>query len=128
MKISQATRYSVRALIHLAKRDGRIVTAHQIAEEEKLSRGFLARLMVVLAKNGIAISLKGPHGGFRLAKPAKEITLLEIMEAVDGPIVGEVSLNKINTPPTRKLQGLCTDIAKDTRNRLAKVKLSDLAK
>jgi len=128
MKTSQATRVSIRALVQLAKRDGKIVTVHQIAEEEKISRGFLARMMFELAKNRIVFSIKGPNGGFKLAKPAKDITLLEIMEAVDGPIVGEVSLDKIYTPLTRKLQGLCADLAKDTRNRLAKVKLSELAK
>ena len=126
MKISRSAHHSIRALVHLAKRDGN-TTVHSIAKEENMPQEYLVKLLADLAKNRTTFSLKGPQGGHRLAKPAKEITLLEILESADGPIVGEVPLDN-NTPITRKLQGLCADIAQETRKRLVKVKLSDLAK
>jgi DNA-binding IscR family transcriptional regulator len=75
-------------------------------------------------------SNKGPHGGYRLARPAKSTTLLEIVEAVDGPLRGLVPAleapdgGKLN----RQLAAVCDQAAETTRKQLQKVRLADLAR
>jgi DNA-binding IscR family transcriptional regulator len=79
---------------------------------------------------GALISVKGLNGGYRLAKPLKQVTLLEVVEAVDGPIRGEA-------PPVgqgrdaaldKRLQVVCDMAAALVRRRLAKATLAERAK
>jgi len=58
--------------------------ARQIAEETQIPAHFLAKILQQLARKGFLRSSKGPTGGFCLRKPANDITMLEIVEAVDG--------------------------------------------
>jgi DNA-binding IscR family transcriptional regulator len=84
-----------------------------------------------LAGAGILRSAKGPHGGYRLAKPAQQIILLEIVEAVDGPIRGEappVGQGEAAAALDRRLQEVCDVAAALVRRRLAQVTLAELEK
>ena len=74
-------------------------------------------------------SLKGPNGGYRLAKSAGDITMLEVLEAVDGPVRGQASFfaDGSETPLSRRLDLVCNEAAEQVRKQLAKVKVSALA-
>lgn len=89
------TEYSIRALSELVllaeqavetpgKRGGYIML-DRLAESASLPREFMAKLFRQLVEAGILISAKGPGGGFALARPPHEISLDQIMEAMDGP-------------------------------------------
>ena len=70
-----------------------------------------------------------PNGGYRLAKPANEITMLEILEAVDGPIRGLAPSNSSDNDShlRKRLEEICSQTAEQIRKHLGKVKISELA-
>mgnify|MGYP000909109397 CR=1 FL=1 len=90
MIYSRSAEYAIRALAHLARRNGgrgaapACVMAKTIAEEEGIPAQFLAKLLQQMARAGFLKSTKGPTGGFALAEPAREIALVRIIETVDG--------------------------------------------
>lgn len=74
----------MRALVYLAQTDGQ-VTADRISAEAQIPRRLLARILAKLANAGLVESQEGRGGGSRLARPAKEITLRDAVEATEGP-------------------------------------------
>ncbi|GAB6170641.1 Rrf2 family transcriptional regulator [Paradesulfitobacterium aromaticivorans] len=87
VRINQATDYAFRTVLFLAKqRDSYLVMAQDIAKSEVIPMRYLLKIMPSLIKAGIVTSVRGVGGGYVLAKDAREITLLEVLEAVEGPI------------------------------------------
>ena len=85
MIYSRAAEYAIRAFIELALiPPGRYMMARQVAEQSDIPAHFLAKILQQLARKGMLKSSKGPTGGFSLRIPASEISLLRIVEAVDG--------------------------------------------
>lgn len=84
--LSNTCKYAIRAVIYLALNDEpeKKTGLKEISKELEIPSPFLGKILQTLAKNKILISTKGPNGGFSLAKPAKEITLLNIIEIIDG--------------------------------------------
>lgn len=86
MQITRQADYAVRAVLHLA-RNGEVRTATSvIAEEQKIPPSFLAKIISQLSIAGLLHTSRGARGGVTLAREPKEITLLEVIEAIDGPI------------------------------------------
>jgi Rrf2 family transcriptional regulator, cysteine metabolism repressor len=87
--ISMKSRYAVRALIGLAVCDeatpGRPVRLADIAAERDMPLQFLEQVFAVLRRAGIVRSRRGASGGYALAKPPGEITVLEVVSVLDGP-------------------------------------------
>ncbi|MDA8211715.1 MAG: Rrf2 family transcriptional regulator [Clostridia bacterium] len=87
MNINQATDYAFRAVLFLAKqRSGKVVEAQTIAEQEVIPMRFLLKIMPSLIKAGIVKSLRGVGGGYFLSKSPREITFLDVVEAMEGRI------------------------------------------
>jgi Rrf2 family protein len=85
MIYSRSAEYAIRAFVYLATvPDGKFAMAKQIAEESEIPAHFLAKILQQLARKGFLRSSKGPTGGFCLRRPANDITLIEIVDAVDG--------------------------------------------
>jgi Rrf2 family protein len=74
-------------------------------------------------------SVKGPNGGYRLARSASDVSLLEVIEAVDGPIRGQAPLSQDESDSAlnRKLEAVCKQIAEQVRKELEKIPISQLA-
>jgi Rrf2 family protein len=130
MKLSRACGYALAALVYLARQqqsEGHL-TSRAIAAAGGLSEKFLLKVLKPLASVGVLKSLKGPHGGYRLSRPAKEITLLEVVEAVDGPIRGQVpQLTDTISPLERRLEEVWGDIASTVRASLEQTTIADVA-
>ncbi|HAN18975.1 MAG: hypothetical protein A2X13_11730 [Bacteroidetes bacterium GWC2_33_15] len=84
--LSNTCKYAIRAIIYLALYDGenRKIGIKEISKELNIPTPFLGKILQLLAKNKLLTSTKGPNGGFGLAKPPKEITLLSIIQIIDG--------------------------------------------
>ena len=91
--LTTKSRYAVRALYHLVNcEEGNRVTVKSIAEKEGLSRKYLEAIFQALRKNGIVKGCRGPVGGYLLANPPAQITLLDIINAIEGPVSPVVCL------------------------------------
>lgn len=85
--LSQKAKYALRALLILAARaDDEPVHVADIAQSERISRKFLEAALLELRKRGVLASQRGPYGGYRLARPASEISLGEVIRIIDGPL------------------------------------------
>jgi Rrf2 family protein len=87
MRLTAKSEYGLMALVNLAQRgDGEPVSAREIAEAERIPIKFLEQLLVPLRKEGLVKARRGSHGGFTLGRPASAITVLEVVEALEGPL------------------------------------------
>jgi len=87
MKLNQATDYAFRAVLHLAKLPpGEVVEAQVIAEKECVPIRFMLKILRLLARAGIVNSYRGVGGGYALARAPREITMLDVLTAVEGPV------------------------------------------
>jgi Rrf2 family protein len=84
MPIQQATDYGIRAVLNLTLKNGQLVEAQEIAREEKIPRQFLLKILRLLAGAGLIESRRGNSGGCRLRKDPSQITLLDVVAAVEG--------------------------------------------
>ena len=85
MKISTRGRYATRAMIELASRGGpEPIQLRQVAKAQGISGKYLEQLLAALKRGKLVKSVLGARGGYVLSKPASEITVLDIVEAVEG--------------------------------------------
>jgi Rrf2 family protein len=95
MEITRQADYAIRAILYLAEheKNGRAPT-NVIAEAKHIPPSFLAKIISQLSVAGLVNTSRGARGGVTLARPSREITLLEVIEAIDGPIsINECALD-----------------------------------
>jgi Rrf2 family protein len=78
--------YGVRAAIELARAPGTLRSVRQIAAACRIPQGFLGHVLRDLARAGLVTGVEGRSGGYRLARPGDAISLLEVIEAIEGPL------------------------------------------
>jgi len=88
MRLSARADYALRAAVELAASSGDHTTAEQLARAQNIPAKFLEAILTQLRRAGLVRSQRGPEGGFWLARPAAEISLADIIRAVDGQLVG----------------------------------------
>jgi Rrf2 family transcriptional regulator, nitric oxide-sensitive transcriptional repressor len=81
--ISQTAEYALRAITHLAFNAGSPQTNKQISESTHVPMPYLSKVLQSMARAGLIHSQRGLHGGFTLARPAEDLTVYEVLEAVD---------------------------------------------
>ncbi len=87
MQITRQADYAVRAVLHLAKLGpNQYAATSRIAQEERIPPSFLAKIVSQLSVAGLVHTSRGARGGVSLARPPEQISLLEVVEAIDGPI------------------------------------------
>jgi Rrf2 family protein len=94
--ISQRAKYGLRAVVALARAEGRSMTIVEIAAREKIPRKFLEQILLQLKNAGILASRRGKLGGYALGRPADAITFGEILRLIDGPIAPLPCLSKFS--------------------------------
>src|SRR5512135_3394496 len=87
MQITRQADYAVRAVLHLAQiKNGERAATSTVAEEQRIPPSFLAKIISQLSIAGLLHTSRGARGGVTLAREPKDISLLEVIEAIDGPI------------------------------------------
>lgn len=131
MELTRKGEYAIRGIVFLATQPAdQICLLSDIASAVDVPQTFLAKIFQQFSKIGLVRSYRGTGGGFILGRPPEKITLLEVVEAVEGPIIpnrcviGEGACNRTSTcnvhPVWISVQGQVRDI-------LEKVTLKDLA-
>jgi Rrf2 family protein len=105
MQITRETDYAIRCVYYLAGKTGDVTMVDEIARNMDTPKSFLAKILQKLARANIVKSYRGVKGGFQLARKPKEINLLEVIEAIQGPVVMNIcALDK----KMCKMSGTCT--------------------
>jgi Rrf2 family iron-sulfur cluster assembly transcriptional regulator len=93
VKLTRGGEYGIRGVLYLAQQEeGKVSMLSAIAKTQEVPPRFLAKIFQALAKGGIVKSHRGAKGGFSLARPASEVTIKDVIEAVEGPIFLNVCL------------------------------------
>src|SRR2546425_9487608 len=98
MKLSRASSYALQAVAFMAaKKSEEPVASHIIAQARGIPERFLLKVLKPLVSARVLRSVKGPNGGYQLAKAPAQITMLEVLEAVEGPMRGHAPVNDSKT-------------------------------
>jgi len=126
VRISQKLEYACRALAQLAKNfDGQTITRlDEIAQREAVSANFLVQILNDLRKSGLINSKRGKMGGYLLAKPAKSITLYEIVNSVEPTLIDKTMSS--NGESGESVSKIWRTVSSDFSNNLRQVTLEDM--
>lgn len=131
MQITRAGEYGVLGLLNLVRRgSGATAMIDEVSREEAIPPSFLGKIFQSLARAGLVRSVRGAGGGFRLLRAAERISVLEVIEAVQGPIVLQRCLGETDDCshlPACPLCGLLAEAQTQLRQTLARRSLADLA-
>jgi Rrf2 family protein len=132
LKVSAKADYAVRAAAELAaaQAGGQPVRAETIATAQGIPQRFLENILSDLRHAGLATSQRGAEGGHKLAKPAAEITVADVIRAVDGPLAavrGERPESVNYSGPAEPLQRVWIAVRTNLRDVVEHVTLDDLA-
>ncbi len=134
MQVTRAGEYGIIGLLYLARQPAeRTVMVDEISDAEGVPKSFLAKIFQSLAKAGLVQSVRGAHGGFRLAKPPAAITVLQVIDSVEsGFALAKCVTNKPECVMDEKRLGNCAlcGIFGEAQNRvnevLSRTTLADL--
>lgn len=132
MKLTRRSEYALLALIHLARAKGEgYVAVAAMAEAQGLPPKFLEQLLMALKRARLVQSQKGPHGGYRLARPAEKISLAEVIRLLDGALAPTESVSTYFYEPTpvereKRLLRVFKEIRDLVSARLEKTTLADV--
>jgi Rrf2 family protein len=128
MQITRQADYALRAVIFLSRLDGdQKASTSAIAEEQKIPPSFLAKIVSQLSLAGLIQTSRGARGGVSLAKPPGDISILDVVEAIDGPVMlNECAGNPANCPfgESCPLQHIWCDTRQELVRRLSSATFS----
>lgn len=131
MELTRKGEYAIRGIVYLATRpDDQVCLLSDIAAAVDVPPTFLAKIFQQFSKIGLVKSYRGTGGGFILGRAADKITLLEVVEAVEGPIIpNRCVINKGDCPrdATCNVHPVWIDVQSQVREILGKVTLQNLA-
>lgn len=132
MKLTSRSEYALLALVHLARsRSGEPVHAEAIATAQQIPQRFLEHILLELKRAKYVRSVRGQHGGYRLARPADRITLAEVIRLLDGALAPTESVSKYfyeHTPieRERKLLRVFKEIRDHISDKLERTTLAQV--
>jgi Rrf2 family protein len=93
MRVSAKSDYALRALIEIARQtDGGAVSAEELGRRQDIPHGFLQAILADLRRAGVVMSQRGQSGGWRMARPPADVSVADVIRAVDGPLVSVYGL------------------------------------
>jgi len=128
MKLSRTVAYALQATLQLAQSNtDSPVPCSRLAAEGNMPERFLLQILRNLVAHGILESTRGVEGGYTLERNAEDISLLEVIEAIDGPLASALPLNEgLPTGCKKKLEQALSDVTQLARDELEDVKLAHL--
>jgi Rrf2 family protein len=129
MLVTRETDYAVRTVLYLAKNRDRTASVTEVAKAMHIPKSFLAKLLQRLVRSHILTSLRGVNGGFQLAQLPSEITLLSIVEAVQGPAginVCAIDSKRCKLSSTCAVHPVWVEIRKEVEKRLKRETIGKL--
>ena len=129
MKLTCASFYALHAVAYMARqKTNDPVASHTIADALEMPDRFLLKVLKPLVEANLLRSVKGPRGGYQLARPTDEISVLAIVEQVDGTAIsGKLPDTKMRAHKLdSKLSAICTESADAIRATLGRYHISDL--
>ena len=130
MKVSAKADYAVRAAVELAAADAGPVKGDRVARAQEIPLNFLENILVDLRNAGLVASKRGADGGYWLARPAEEITLADVIRAVDGPLANVRGVRPealVFAGSAEPLRDVWVAVRASLRGVLEQVTLADLA-
>jgi len=129
MAISRSAGYGMMAVGHIALygKEGPVLS-DTVSREYDIPLEYLLKILQQLVRANVLRSKRGPRGGFTLARPASEITMLEIIQAVDGSVCGhyEVAAQAGNAAFSMKMEEVCRAAGQKCVDVLSKATLADM--
>lgn len=130
MRISARTDYAVRAMAELAGAPAVLMKAEQLSSAQDIPLRFLLSILRELRQHRLVLSVRGPEGGYQLARSAEEITVADVMRAIDGSLVAvrDLRLSELSHPgAAATLPDVWRAVRVSLRQVLEHVTLADLA-
>jgi Rrf2 family protein len=130
MRVSAKVDYALRAALELAAAGDGPVKGERIAQAQDIPLKFLENILVELRHHGLVQSQRGAEGGYWLARPAEEITLAEVIRAVEGPLANVRGIRPESVEydgPAEWLQQVWIAVRASLRSVLETVTLADVA-
>jgi Rrf2 family transcriptional regulator, iron-sulfur cluster assembly transcription factor len=132
MQLTREGDYGIRSVLYLARQPFKKVSfVNEISEEYKIPRSFLAKILQKLVKAKIVRSYRGVKGGFSLARQAREITVLEVLEAIEGKLALNICITDKKKCGFSRLcpaHALWFNVQAKISDMLKKANFEDLAK
>lgn len=127
MKLSRTTGYAVQATLQLAQApSGQPVPCSKLASVGGMPERFLLQILRNLVTHGVLRSTRGVDGGYCLEKSPSETSLLDVIEAVEGPLTAKVPEDKLPSEMSRRLHDALSQMSETCRRQLGSVKLSKI--
>jgi Rrf2 family protein len=128
MKLSRTVAYAIQATLQLAEiRSSGPVPCSRLATAGNMPERFLLQVLRSLVTHGVLQSTRGVEGGYRLDRDPREISLLEVIEAIEGPLVTELPLHEgLSESTYRRLSGALSEANTRFRKDLDRIKIADL--
>lgn len=128
MKLSRTVTYAVRATLQLAQTGSSApIPCSRLAANGNMPERFLLQILRTLVNSGILSSTRGVDGGYRLNRSADDVSLLDLIEAIEGPLQGEeVPADGLPDDAQRNLATALGRVAESSRQQLSAIKLSQL--
>lgn len=132
LKLSTKSRYGVRVMSELARQGGEKepVMMRKLAERQGISKRYLDNIFATLRQSGLVVTERGALGGYMLARAAETITVLDVVEALDGPVTLVPCVNDDGSACSRKpgcrANKLWSGVSSALKTALASVTIADL--
>lgn len=135
LKLSRKSEYGIIALKHIyTSAPGHLTTAREISERYQIPVELMAKILQRLARAGLLLSLKGAKGGYSMAKDGKEISVVDVINAIEGPVgLVDCTINHEKCDCVQFNLGVCnieqpfSKIQFKFQQFLENIKLSDLS-
>jgi Rrf2 family protein len=128
LNVTDAAALALHALVLIARNGSGMRSVPEIAETLRASQAHLSKVLQRLARAGLVRSTRGPAGGFELSRPAEKVSLLEVYEAIEGPL-GRVDClfpSRICTSGRCILGTLLADVNQEVRTYLSETMISEV--
>jgi len=128
LKVSDAASLAMHTMVLLALKPDRVVSTHEIASCLQVSEAHLSKVLQRLTREGLVKSVRGPRGGFKLGKTHRDLTLLDVYEAIEGRLESSECLLESRSCAGDKciLGFLLQSVNRQVRDYLTGTRLSEL--